>query len=395
MSKPRQIPFLHGQQRADGTTAWHWKPSPRLRKLGWTNRELGSTPTPRATRSITEQAIAINEQLADWESGAAAITAPPKPKKWTFGDLVAAYRKSHEWADCKQSTRREYDVRLRQLTFWAEDGSLPIRAIDRGAVRDLKDALFDGGASKHKVGSTLRVLRLLMNWAIAYELLDENPTNKVPIPQGASRAMIVTPSQSDHAGAVAADMEYPTIKLGFRIGLWSLQRECDLLALTRLSYRALDNVDPADAALLANRKGDVMGFRLRQEKTGAWIDAPMPPELHAEIEEAFTRSQWLLPDDNDVTRACPEYLFQRRARKVLNAADLAEYQFRDWRRSGMCMYRDLGVGDSLITAISGHAIMGHKTILDTYMPPNTRAACAAVAAVRRALISRTEKEKAQ
>lgn len=387
-----KIPHLFPRQSAAGT-CWHWKPSPRLRKAGWTNQNLGTD-----RRQAIIAAMDLNDKVGAWDtSGRAVLAATPAPRRWTFGDLVDAYRTSDAFLPpaLAASTMREYNVRLSQLRLWADDGALPLLSLDAAAVRDLKAGLAEGGASLHKIGAILRVLRLLLAWAVDQDIIDSNPATKVKIRTAPARTVIIAPEHALLAAGRATAMQLPGVGMAIEMGLWTLQREADLLGLNRMSWREMENCAPYDRTVLAGSGGKVMGFRLRQGKTGAWIDAPVPPHMHPAIEAAFARSQWLLADDADPGRAYPQHLLQRRVRDVFNAEGLAHAQFRDLRRSGMCMMKDLGCDDSGITSISGHMVLGHRSILDTYMPTNTRTACATLATAVRALAQRQPKEEAQ
>lgn len=384
------IPFLHSRKLADGRTSWNWKPSKRLRDRGWTNRSLGTTATRSPSAAILTAALELNEQLAAWDKGMIpAAPTPPNPRAYQFADLVDAYRRAPAFTLLATASQREYGVRLRQLTSWADGGALPIQAIDKAMVRELRDTLTEGGASAHKVQAIMRVLRVLFNWAVdEADILATNPATGVKIRSAPSRSTIILPADVELAAREAQQQGKPSLARYFRLGLWTLQRQGDLLALNRMAWREMDNAAPADAAVLVGPKGTktagrVMGFRLRQQKTGAWLDVPVLPEFHADIEAAFAKGQWLFADDEQPERAYPQHMLQRRARVVLSAIGLDHGQLRDLRRSGMCMMRDLGCEDSGITAISGHAILGHRTILDTYMPKNTRTACATLATAER------------
>ena len=395
MANRRQIPFLHWQPCSDGTQAAHWKPSPRLRKLGWKNRKLGIRHKAGDAGDIaaTAMALELNRQVEEWQDRHRNALSPKAPRRHNFTDLVTAYRASPEYENLAQSTRSEYESRLRFLVEWALDGRLPLSDLDSALVRDLKTELLANKGSLYRAGGIMRVLRLLLNWAVAQSWIPANPADRVSIPSAPSRGTILLPEEIDRAATAAYELGYPSVGLGFVVGLWTLQRQSDLLAANRMMWRPIDNVAPADAAVLTNVRGDVMGLRLRQKKTGAWVDCPLPPFLHADIEAAFDRSQWLLPDDSHPDRACPPHLFQRRARMALRKAGLDHAQFRDTRRSGMTMLSDLGAELPGITAISGHAVLGRKTILDTYMPGNTRAACAAMATALRTMAARERKEE--
>lgn len=375
------IPHLHPHKAKDGTTHWHWKPSPRLRKAGYVNHKLGTD-----RKAAILQAIDLNEAVAQFDAaGGRHLEQAPRPRRYTFTDLVDAYKQSGDYTQLAKASRNEYDVRLRQLTVWTQDGTLPLAAIDATMVRDLRDGMVQGGASAFKVGSLLRVLKLLFNWAAAdgREIMESNPAGKVKIREAPSRSVIIHPAHVDQAAAMAATMGWAPVGLAITMALWTLQRQADLLALTRMNWREMDNCAAEDRRTLAGDDGKVMGFRIRQRKTGAWVDCPLPPHLHAGVKAAFESSQWLLADATNPERAMPAHILQRRTRQVLAACDMGHAQFRDLRRSGMCMFRDMGAEDSGITCISGHMVLGKRSILDTYMPKNTRTACATMATVER------------
>lgn len=395
MSNQRQIPFLHWRPRKDGIATALWIPSPRLRRLGWKTRNIG---TSADTDAAMTAAIALNREVAEWETNRGAVPQPARPARRTFADLVLAYKQSGEWAQLSDKTHREYDVRLRWLTDWAMDGRLFLDQLDKPMVVDLRDALLKpdekGKApSLHKAASIMRVLRLLLNWAVVREYIKASPMDKVRTPSPPSRQNAFLTDQIDEAAAEALKEGWDSISLALTLGLWSLQRRADLLAMTRMAWRPIENCHAADAAVLANHRGDVMGFRVFQQKTKAWVSCPIPPGLHERIEAAWSRSDFLLSDDDDRTRPYAEHTFQRRIRTALDAAGLAGMQFRDLRRSGMMLFNQLGAELPGITAISGHKVMGSKTILDTYMPANDRAACAAMATVLRTIAARQKKEE--
>lgn len=402
-----KIPYLHGQKRADGSTSWNWKPSPRLRRGGWNNRHLGVTPGTRATSAIITAAIDLNRQVEEWDAGAAsAAGGKAVPKKWRFSDLIDAYRQSPEYlVMIGDKTRREYDSRMKQLKFWAQDGTLPIRDIDKQMVVDLKAALLtpaeDGApASIFKCAAMLRVLRLLMRWAVNNGgLIAQDPTSGVPIPSTPSRTAKLEWRQVEDVVALARADGDETSALLMEIAFWTLQRRGDLAVFNRLAWRTYEAIDPRDRPVLIGSDGEVRGFRLLPNKTknstGKWVDAPIPPFLHDRIAKRFEASQWLFPHPDDKAKPLPDYRAQRLIRKWLDKAGYPGHQLRDLRRSGMSWMKDMGALQSNVFAISNHAVLGRRTIVDTYMPPDTRAAAAAIAAVLRTMDAIKAREQAQ
>lgn len=402
MSKRRTakhaIPFLVGQPLADGRTAWHWKPSPRLRTAGFVNVKLGNDE--RAARLA---ATDLNHQVADWQQAknkaadvaAAAGPAPRLPRLIRFGELLQRYRQHADFTDLRAKTRLNYETRLRQLDHWALDGQLPVRDVTPERVNELRAELMKG--SRFRAASLLAVLRLLLAFAEREGIIPKgsNPAAAIRIPQPPARKVFMRTRARDAIIDVARKQGEGDVAFAVLLGFWSIQRQGDLLALNRMAWRELADpeADPRHLAVLANPRGRVMGFRLQQSKTGAWVDVPVPPELHDDIEARFRTSDWLFPHFLDATRALSGFLLQRRFRAVqsdatrlarlrgdeLLAAEIEACQFRDLRRTGMTFYGAHTKIDN-VTALSGHGVLGKKTILDVYMPGNTAGAIACVAA---------------
>jgi hypothetical protein len=422
-----RIPNLHSRPLADGTVAWHWKPSPRCRKAGWENQRLGEGPAPARGRKpvppheIVAKAGEWNRKLDAWDLGCLAVAdaqdAPPLPRKWLFTDLLDAYRASEEFSlksaanpeGIAQATRDEYETRFGQLRFWAQDGALPLRSIDEEMVLELKAALLapravaaEGGGtelvpgSKFKCASILRVLRLLMRFAVRKRAIGADPTEGVPIPTPPSRTQRL---DWRAARTIAEDpATHPIAARYLRLGFWTMQRREDMRLINRLAWRELHGADPRDLPALVNGKGQVWGVRLQQQKTGRWVDCPIPPFLHAEIEAAFEHSQWLFPHPTDPAQPISGAVLRRRVKPALVASGFPDHQLRDLRRSGMSGVKDLGAQKSDVFAISGHPLDGQtRTMADVYMPPDTMAACRAIAAACRTLaaIEAREKEEAK
>lgn len=398
MRKPKsKVPFLHWQQRADGTWIGHWKPSPRLRALGWTNRQLG---TGEHEADVLAAALALNAQVAESDAGAqAAAPARAAPRRYRFADLVAAYRASPAFAGVAASTRREYAVRLRQLEAWATGPSgatIYADQLDRAMVEDFKAALQAGGAGPFKLAALLRVLRILCNWGKPH-FLAVNPTDGVAIPTPPSRTAKLAWRDVEALAAGATD---PVVRLALPVAFWTMLRRNELHQLNRFHWQELHGADPRDVPALANSKGEVWGFRLQPNKTrrstGRWVDCPVPPFLHAAIADAFATSQWLFPNASDPAKPVHPEILARRIRPVLDAGGFRDHQLRDLRRSGMSGVVDLGADRSDVFAISGHSVLGgRRTIADTYMPPDTRAAIRAIAAACRTLATMKAREGKQ
>lgn len=406
MPKKRQIPRLFPQVLADGTVIHHWKPSPTLRAAGFVNVKLGTD-----FDSACSQANELNGQVDAWKRGLSPELAVqrPVPREVRFSELVLRYRASDAFTLLRKSTRAEYGTRLRQLERWAMDGELAVRKIDAPLVRDLRAGLMKG--SIFCAASTLRVLRLLLAWAELEGIIKKgsNPATDSDIPETPARKTRMDMPVRAAILEAAHALDRGWIALAVDLAFWMLQRQGDIRHLNRMAWRELEGVDGRHAAQLANARGRVMAFRLCQQKTGTWVDAPLPPFLHDRVDAAMraTNTGYIFPDPAHPDQPIPDWKFQRRFLETKDAAAavaimdgnmaLAEAidacQFRDLRRTGMIFYKDMGVKIPDITALSGHFVIGKKTILDTYMPGDTAGACACVATGLAGLQAREERER--
>lgn len=407
MPKTNQIAFLASRQCADGSYTWHWSPSPKFRRLGWHSEKLGESATRKLPAHIASTAIARNEALAVWQDDASRAVARPAPRRdLSFGELVAMYMDGDtnpDWAALKPGTRTQYRSSLHALEAWAENGRTRARLIDADMVEMLADELCRGSA--FRAANLLRMLKTLMGWAShrRRRLIPENPCADLAIPGTPSRTKRCT-IEGLRFLTDYARKDDPQLAMALTISFFSTQRLNDVLALTRFNWRALDDMAGEDRRTLAGIDGRVMGFALKQAKTGALVDIPMPDAVRREVEgelarriDAGTPSSYIIPWPN-TDRAMPDWKQRRlfnQARdgavqdaKMLGdewvAKQLTGLTLRDLRRSGMCWMRDLGCTVPQIASISGHSIERTAKILDTYMPADSRVAASGMAhAIRR------------
>jgi integrase len=376
---PNQIPYLSPSRPRPGAV-YHWKPSPKLRRMGWTNLKLGSDWS-----LAVKAAIARNEEVRAAIEAAATSGRAVVPRRPRWRDLVREYLRSPEFTDLKPKSQAEYRSRVRTLTLWAMDGDLLLDHLDRAMILDLRDALVRDGR-KHRTAALLRVLRVLLGFAARRGWVADGLATNIDIPEAPSRKRVLTPAEAYRLVDAANASGQPRLALAILLGFWTFQRQGDLLSLRRLSLRRMDDMSARARRVLAGPDGFVNGLRLCQAKTSAWVDIPLPWTLWTILEDELARQSeverhWglLLPREGGEGEPWPDWAFQRAFRDLREAVGLGDVQFRDLRRSGMVFFRECGVEIQFITAISGHAVLGRKTILDTYMPGNSRFAAEGMA----------------
>lgn len=414
-AKPRRTPrYFKAVARAGGRFVYKWEPGPNLRAEGWQSVDLGDDFV-----TAVKKAEARNAELDAWRAGASANVpqkvATSDHRYATWADLERRFNgpEGLEGVSYKTGkpyspkTRAEYRSRMRFLREWAGNGAMKLRHISAESVIDLRNTLVKG-ATPNTAAGILRVLSVMTGWAEFHGLIErgKDPAKRLNIPEPQSRRKRVQPEVVEAIAAYAAapDQGWPSIALAVRLGFYMVQRPGDLRALTEFNWRRATDIAAHDRAALAGPDGEVWTFRLKQQKTGAWVDLAVPHGLRAQVDAALAvqRQRWAesarnsavpVLADHTTGEAWHERNFQKYIRFAIDGAraaaekagdeflvdQLTGLQFRDLRRSGMCWLRDLGVPVPLIAARSGHSIQETQRILDTYMPADSRGSAAAIA----------------
>jgi site-specific recombinase XerC len=390
------IPNLFPVELAGGVIKYHWKPTPRMRRAGWANLDCG---TDRAT--AIQLAEARNAEIATWDAGlnhaglghnSGPSLSDMRPR--SMRELADAWMRSDHFRNTlAPKTQRLYKHSADKLMIWTEQGSIPVAHISRAACLELRDHLVRSG-QKSATANTLRVLRVLMAYAVDRGIIAVNPALKMRIPESDRRTHIIDARAIDLLDRAATALHLPSVRLAMLIGFWTMQRESDLLAYTKADWRIIPAVDvpPEARSALSDAHGNVWGFKKAQQKTKLHVWPSVPPAVRDLVHTTIKANEArdvptfvILPDDRMAKRYSDKQ-FQRRFSQVrivawygaILAGDwrLAKHirktQFRDFRRTGMCYFGELRVPVPLIAAISGHSINYTQKIIDTYMPANNR-----------------------
>lgn len=408
-----RIPCLVARTNGAGITSWYWQPSATLKKAGWKPLALG-----KDEGAAIAAARKRNDEVTSWKTGGGQ---PREVKKreasGTLGALIARYRREimngkgpDGQPKIARSTAKTYETSLKRLDLWA--GKHPVAFVTPARVRALRDAMLlpeeKGGIGHYPAHKTLTMGRTLFEYAIAIDLVERNPFKNFNLAQPAPRDVIASPEAREALIAAARAAGKPSIGLAIALGFSIGQREADLLALSQTKYVEIPRhkMQAEDHAALAGPDGRAMGIRLRQNKTGQWVEVPVVGDVRDQLDEAVARaragnSTSILLDD---TRGAPgkaalyareagQTRFQRdfaeirdaaaaKARKDGNAElaeELDQIQFRDLRRTCVVYLGELGLDAHLIAGVTGHDIDETQKILKTYMPRTTARAAKAIA----------------
>jgi hypothetical protein len=324
MPRTNQIPFLSPSRRSPGAT-YHWKPSPRLRRLGWTNLRLGED-----WDAACVGAMAHNTEVERWLAANQGLDPAKRksPRILRWRDIVADYRASDRYRNLKPRSKREYDSRIRTLDHWALDGQLRLCDLDRPMIVELRDTLVRD-PRKPRTAALLRVLCVLVKYGADKGWLPLGLAATINIPTPARRRHRITIEQLPWLLDAAETLQMPHIRLGVVLGFFTMQREGDLLATTSFRFREVDDLSSDARRALAGPDGRVLGLFLEQLKTGASVGIPLVPRARDEVEVAIAKSRAAGSNHAQLivksARPCHEKTFQRDFARVRDRAAAAAW----------------------------------------------------------------------
>lgn len=419
------IPFLVPKPNKDGSCSYHWQPSATLRREGWRAQPLGKDEA-----AAIDAAREINKQVDKWRAGTPLPEIRTRHQDGTLAAAIADYRsqvlegtRPNGKRKIAATTAATYGSALNRLEAWG--GKHPLAFITRPRVQALRDGMLKTNVGEHAAHTTLKLGRQLFNWLIDQGRWEQgkNPFENFGMGQPAPRETIWSPAARELILATADAMGRPSIALAITLGFAIGQREADILQTVIPQFVALPQhkMQPEDWRTLAAAApdGTPRGIRIRQNKTGAWIEVPVVGETRRRVEAniALARTagtMQLILDDGRAgayegtsgqTRFIRDFA-EVRAEAAATAAkqgdtilaeEIATLQFRDLRRTCVVYLGELGLEDHLIAAITGHDIDETRRILKTYMPRTTGRAARAIALVarREAKEAKAKKGKAE
>lgn len=419
------IPFLVTKRHKNGTASYYWQPSATLAREGWRAQPLG-----KDERAAIDAARDINRQVDKWREGTPLPEIRTRHADGTLAGAIADYRRAvlegtrpNGKPIIAPTTAKTYSSALVRLEAWA--GKHPLAFITRPRVAALRDGMISTGVGEHAAHTTLKLGRQLFNWLIDQGRWEQgkNPFENFGMGQPAPRETIWSPPARELILATADAMDRPSIALAVTLGFAIGQREADILQTVIPQFVALPEhkMQPEDWRTLAAAAHDGVprGIRIRQNKTGAWIEVPVTGETRRRVEANVARArtkgtiQLILDDargqayegDGGQTRFIRDFAEIRTAAAAsaaqqgdtILADEIRTLQFRDLRRTCVVYLGELGLEDHLIAAITGHDIDETRRILKVYMPRTTGRAARAIALVarREAKEAKAKKEKTQ
>ena len=346
------VRHLVAKRQKNGAVLYYWQPSKALRLAGFKPQRLA-----RATNDpldAAREAEAINRDVDRWRKG----DTGPRIKHETLPWLIRLYKADPRYLDRRPATRKNYAWAMRQIEAWSRRASdPPLASLRRRICREWYLSLREQG-SDARAALVMSVLTLLLQFAVDEEIITTNPARNLRLRTPKPRAAVWRPEDVEALCKAALKAGRPSIALAVRLAAGLGQREGDILRLAWSQY--------AGGA-----------FRIRQAKTGAFIEVPAGEALREELAVAPRRGPVILINEN-TRRPWRSDTFSHVFADIRAAAKLAHLQFRDLRRTAVVQLAEAGCTVPEIASITGHSIDRSAAIVEVYLPRNSTMARSAV-----------------
>jgi integrase len=305
---------------ADGTwrTYWYaWKGGPPLR---------GEPGSP--------------EYIADFN---AAVARKVDGSKGTLQGLLDGYQQSTDFLDLRERTKSDYRQKIKQIEERFSD--FPIAALadrrSRGVFMEWRDQL--ALKSRRQADYAWQVLALILQWALDRGTITHNPCARGGrLYQSGVRIEKIWTHEAEAAFVKSAPAY---LHLPLLLGLWTAQREGDLLALSWASY-------------------DGTHIRLKQSKTGARMIIPVGVPLKAALDATRKQSPLILL--NSRGQPWSGHAFQAAFGTAARKAGITGLTFHDLRGSAITRLALAGCSEPEIATLSGHSLRDVRTVLEKF-----------------------------
>jgi integrase len=385
------VPYLKMRPGPNGDRP-RWEPGPALRKAGFSGRDLKDDLGEwLSEEAAIAKARALNAEVEEWKKTGKAKVGKPLKKKHprSCQQLFELWSgpKHVEFGLLGKNTQDDYITKARQFLNIAIDpktgdvgedvaggdtfADIHVGAITRRHLKNLWRELYrDRGHAM--ANGVLRVVSIMMTFAVDEEWRRDNPASKLKIKQTAPRQVLWLPDELELIVKTADEMGKFSIGDAVIVALHAGQRQGDTLALPERIF-------------------DESRVRLSQLKSNgkARIDAPMTPALLARLAEIKARraggkvhalDRPLIQRDTDGTPHDDRHYFGKQFRLVRDAAadkmgedgkplcpHIADKNFQDLRDTAVTRLALAGCTLPEIAAITGHDTESITRIIKHYL----------------------------
>lgn len=259
------------------------------------------------------------------------------PEDGTMLSLLAAYRRSQEFADLRPRTRHDYQLQMNRIAD--QFGPLSLRAMASPAISQHIYAWRDSrAASKRQADYGIQVLSVVLGWGVKRGLLAQNRAAAIGKLYKSDRSEMVWSDEQIDAYLKVAPAH---MGLAFLIALETGQRQADVL---KLKWSAVGN-------------GVI---HLRQEKGRRPVTVPISERLQKMLDAAPRRALTVVTS----SRGTPwtGYGLRTTDGKTRKEAGVVDLTFHDLRGTFVTKRFEAGWSAEDIAFCTGHSLRDLATL---------------------------------
>jgi integrase len=261
----------------------------------------------------------------------------------TILSLLDGYQQSTAFIDLRERTKADYKQKITQIEERFAD--FPLAALSdrrtRGIFMTWRDQI--AVKSRRQADYAWQVLALILQWALDRGTITHNPCARGGrLYRSGVRIEKIWTHEHEAAFLRLAPAH---LHLPLLLGLWTAQREGDLLRLPWASY-------------------DGATIKLRQSKTGASMVIPVGVPLALALDA--TKKRCLLILTNSRGRPWTSHAFQAAFGAAARSAGVSGLTFHDLRGSAITRLALAGSSEAEIATLSGHSLSDVRTVLEKF-----------------------------
>lgn len=264
--------------------------------------------------------------------------------------LIGAWKRSPEWANLAEATRRTYATYLRDVELLA---AAEARDVARRDILELRDAIAQARGHGAANGF-IRTAGALFSWALDREWIEHTPLARVRALPGGHLAAWT----EEQAALALRELPEPLRRVVI-LGMHTAQRRGDLCRMTWADY-------------------DGQRVRVRQQKTGEQLVIACHPDLKAELDAWKREARTVTILEQDGQPWHPMRMSERMARALVKIEGMPPHlNVHGLRKLGATRLADAGCSTHEIAAITGHRTLS-MVALYTRTADQERLATAAI-----------------
>lgn len=324
-----KIPYLTSKRLANREVAYYFNIPARLIPEDCT---IKSQPLGKDYFRAYQKALELFEQLKTFKKTGENINIKSASGLWRL------YRESRFYKELAERTKKDYTYAFGLIEKKENKSGQSLASVSLDLFdNDTAYRLYERFVASYKprwAKNCISFLRMMFNFGTRKNIFTcKNPFENLRIKQIKPKKIFIPAEDIQTLIAKAREMEFACVALAIELNFYICQRPADVLKLRK-----------ADLYV----KNGAYFFNIIQNKTGANVHVPVPPELLPEILKA---KNYIIADDNG--HPFNVNAFGRIFKKVNDACGF-NYTFRLLRHSGSTAYAEAGVNTSAIIALTGH-----------------------------------------